>query len=652
MVINFRRMPSNHFPLNIDGSSVKIVNSTKFLGVHLEENLTCSAQTNAPPYTVTADTSSYKQGDTITELQSSNEETLRRSSRVQPSVNQATNASPKGFPEDFISTKAHQPISNAVIIFAGGEPTDEAQHDTMTLSGPSEGFKGFLLEARPVGGNSLVGTFSLMGSASQLLKCGGVSNSAVSHTSSTSKTQIQSKWTAPTSGNLGNIEFRATFVRDKSTFWVAVKSSQITYSGTSTGATSNTSTSPSPSSSISSLNCGISKTCVSQPSGCDPSTSSNCFFMSATPLSSGSGFTFELSGKADGYVSLGFSDDTQMGNVTVLNTSQINGVISCSFTSLNAISTTRSSTPSNSYYIFLASGATSNAFTKPILVKAGGSALIASLGARLNGRRLPKFTPRQRGRGRKGSRCRKISSEPTTGLIQKHASTPVISSTKVDISSVQIVTSDSGIPPIVKAHGCLMLIAWMTTGSMGMLIARFLKRAAPGQRLCGKDFWFVAHVVLMLLSVVATIIAFILIFSYAQDWSGGAHPVLGCLVMILSLAQPIGAVFRCAPQDERRFIFNWIHALNALAIKGLAVAAIFTGLMLADSSPTQWMPKVMGGFVAWEALLFLCQDLYYRCREKDMDKSNGVGTGVLLLFLFFLGNLAFLVALLVGIGTA
>ncbi|KAF5888427.1 putative ferric-chelate reductase 1, partial [Clarias magur] len=72
-----------------------------------------------------------------------------------------------------------------------------------------------------------------------------------------------------------------------------------------------------------------------------------------------------------------------------------------------------------------------------------------------------------------------------------------------------------------------------------------------------------------------------------------------------------------------RFIFNWIHALNALTIKGLAVAAIFTGLMLADSSPTQWMPKVMGGFVAWEALLFLCQDLYHRCREKDMDKSNG-----------------------------
>ncbi|KAF5879761.1 putative ferric-chelate reductase 1, partial [Clarias magur] len=87
-----------------------------------------------------------------------------------------------------------------------------------------------------------------------------------------------------------------------------------------TGATSTNSTpltppsSSSTSSSISSSDCGISKTCVSQPTGCDPSTSSDCFFMAATPLSSGSGFMFELSGRADGYVALGFSDDTQMGN--------------------------------------------------------------------------------------------------------------------------------------------------------------------------------------------------------------------------------------------------------------------------------------------------------------------------------------------------
>ncbi|KAK3537404.1 hypothetical protein QTP70_008859 [Hemibagrus guttatus] len=40
MVVDFRRAQSNHSPLNINGSNVEIVKSTKFLGVHLAEDLT------------------------------------------------------------------------------------------------------------------------------------------------------------------------------------------------------------------------------------------------------------------------------------------------------------------------------------------------------------------------------------------------------------------------------------------------------------------------------------------------------------------------------------------------------------------------------------------------------------------------------------
>ncbi|KAK3539813.1 hypothetical protein QTP70_013299 [Hemibagrus guttatus] len=47
MVVHFRRAQSDHSPLNIDGSNVKIVKSTKFLCVHLAENLTWSLNTSS-----------------------------------------------------------------------------------------------------------------------------------------------------------------------------------------------------------------------------------------------------------------------------------------------------------------------------------------------------------------------------------------------------------------------------------------------------------------------------------------------------------------------------------------------------------------------------------------------------------------------------
>ncbi|KAI4896098.1 hypothetical protein NFI96_006456 [Prochilodus magdalenae] len=47
MVVNFRRVRGDHVPLNINGSAVEIVQSTKFLGVHITENLTWSLNTSS-----------------------------------------------------------------------------------------------------------------------------------------------------------------------------------------------------------------------------------------------------------------------------------------------------------------------------------------------------------------------------------------------------------------------------------------------------------------------------------------------------------------------------------------------------------------------------------------------------------------------------
>ncbi|XP_072556165.1 putative ferric-chelate reductase 1 [Paramormyrops kingsleyae] len=497
----------------------------------------------------------------------------------------------------------------------------------VTLQAGPNPFKGFLLQARRVGQTKPLGTFTVRKSDAQLLNCSGLNNSAVSHTSASLKTSVTALWTAPVTGNLGNITFSATFVQTEKVYWTQVKSSVVIYNAKPL---QNTSTTAPSLITISSNGCGASKVCLSQPDNCNPATSSSCYFMSVVMSSNSSDLHMEISGPSDGYVSIGFSYDLFMGNddiyiciynqgqvqvqrahstgmktpdiiaqnISDISVSYVNGVISCSFTSHDPISFYRSSTPTTSSYLFYAYGPVSG------------------------------------------------------GLIQHHKDK---FTRKGRVQLTPSVTGTVDDPRPAKAHGSLMLIAWMTTGSLGMIIARYLKRATKGRGYWNRDLWFLAHVGLLSLSYILTIIAFILIFANAGDWFDNPHSVLGCLVMILTFFQPIVAIFRCQPSHKWRYIFNWIHALNGLTIKGLAVGAIFTGLQLVDTSPNQWLPKVMGGFVGWEALFFLLFDFYAQWSknigpEVYEDISSLVPLEVILLILFFLGNITFLITLLCGIG--
>uniref|UniRef100_A0A4W6EYS6 Uncharacterized protein n=1 Tax=Lates calcarifer TaxID=8187 RepID=A0A4W6EYS6_LATCA len=474
-------------------------------------------------------------------------------------------------------------------------------------------FSGFLLQAREVGGQSAVGSFTLTTNAAQLLTCSQNPNSAVSHTSASAKTSVEATWKSDAATEGKAIQFHASFVQNFRTFWVDVTTPALTFTKPSTSGSASSTTpatttalQPTTTTTISSTGCGVTKVCFSQPANCDPAVRSDCYFMSAMMSSpTDRAIHFEMTGPSNGYIAFGFSDDQKMGNddiyicgtgsngqvwlqhafstgrttpqtVPLGNVSDVkasvhNGVISCSFTSMNTISTQRTTGLNNTYYLMFAHGPTTN------------------------------------------------------GQIQIHVDT-FISTDKIDISSPRAL-GDAAMPSILKAHGTLMLIAWMTTGTLGMMVARYMKGMAKGQNLCGKDVWFLVHVAVMSVTVAATIIAFILVFSYARDWSDGAHPVLGCLVMILSFLQPIVALLRCGPQHRLRYVFNWSHFLNAVVIKVLAVAAIFTGLRMIDRTEDQWLVKVMGGFFGWEVLFYILLEIYSR-----KDKSTGEYTFLKLLF--------------------
>ncbi|KAH0618390.1 hypothetical protein JD844_017532 [Phrynosoma platyrhinos] len=305
-------------------------------------------------------------------------------------------------------------------------------------------------------------------------------NSSVSHTNRDSKQNVTAVWIAPP--GVGQVVFRYGLL----------------YISTEEG-------------------CGTQKFCFSSPEGCNPQDP-NCYFMSSEALETPA-FKFEMSGLSDGYIGIGFSDDTIM----------------------------------------------------------------------------------------------------LTCRILKHTRRPFITDQKVNISSFQTLGGTSSTPLIIKAHGALMLIAWMTTGSVGMIFARYLKKSIK-RTLLGKDIWFQIHSLFMLLSVVATSIAFILIFVAVKGWSdnAGAHAVIGCIVMVLSFFQPVIAFLRPSLKNNWRFVFNWFHMLNALVIKVLAVAAIFLGLQMLSNTSSQWMVKTMGGFVGWEALLAIMLDVNLWLKKKEI----------------------------------
>lgn len=108
----------------------------------------------------------------------------------------------------------------------------------------------------------------------------------------------------------------------------------------------------------------------------------------------------------------------------------------------------------------------------------------------------------------------------------------------------QIVDVDTSQNPLLLTHGALMFIAWIGLSSIGIVIARYYKKAWPNAKLFGKDLWFVWHVTCMFLTWLFTIIGFILIFVYRGEWRTSAHAIMGCVVLFFTIIQPIGALFR------------------------------------------------------------------------------------------------------------
>ncbi|KAM6454405.1 ferric-chelate reductase 1 isoform 2-T2 [Liasis olivaceus] len=528
-------------------------------------------------------------------------------------------------------------------------------HVKVSLSGPT--FEGFFLQARNADhlGDPAVGSFALADQRrSQLLTCGHVKNSAVSHTSKSKKNHLDAYWVAPRDAPK-KIQFLVTVVQKYSIFWVKIPGPTIFQPNipplTTIMSTNWNIPTSLPVSYLSqpfnSSDCGDRKFCVRNPTNCDPKAN-NCFFLSFKQ--DYDSVLIEMSGPSEGYIAFALSHDQWMrgGDDAYLCISEGHRVdISTAFL------------VGRSYPEF----DSKNALEKMSWRLADGL-IQCSFRRRIH---LPVFT----GRFNLDANYYIFLADGEVsegGVIYKHHQQPLITNGKYNVLGPLKDIGGSRSPFLIKIHGALMFVGWITTVSIGVIIARFFKSVWPNTLLFGEEIWFQVHRTLMMITVLLTSASFVLPFVYRGGWNkqAGFHPYFGCIVMALALFQPLMAAFRPPPQAPRRQIFNWLHWTAGTTARILAVVTIFLGMDLpALNLPDPWDTYTMIGFVAWHVGTDVLLEIHGYCLIRKVEvleddriqilqsitsaEAQGHTFKKTVLLIYICGNIAFLVTFITAV---
>ena len=89
-------------------------------------------------------------------------------------------------------------------------------------------FKGFLIQARSVDGDDIIGVFEKLNNKNhtKYLQCSNEPHSALTHSDPTPKQSVKVKWTPPQDFS-GKVKVLATLVKDFKTYWVKLESETL-----------------------------------------------------------------------------------------------------------------------------------------------------------------------------------------------------------------------------------------------------------------------------------------------------------------------------------------------------------------------------------------------------------------------------------------
>eukprot|EP00118_Oscarella_pearsei_P020046 m.215964 g.215964 ORF g.215964 m.215964 type:complete len:618 (+) comp39844_c0_seq45:606-2459(+) len=475
-------------------------------------------------------------------------------------------------------------------------------------AGNASALKGFFCQVRPEDLSfSLQGTFIVppTDTKAKTMDCNGNSNAA-SHKNPNAVASHTLKWRAPSQGR-GNLTIVCTVVKVLSTFWVKVASAPFVELLAPTGITQPPATTKPPSSELPTQDKRDLKIeftecdrqfCYQDPREC---TASNCDYGLVITADTTMA-TITLSTTHAGMVALGFSNDKAMGN---------DDVVGCIRTTDGRIYPRDAWNP-DGHSPDVLDDIDDVDQTKSFGVYKDG-VLSCRIVRKLN------TTHRQDYDWNKNWTLLFAHSPSPTDAgfqgFQQHGATPKMTSQRVTIT-VNGSTTDLGTDiTFIKVHGILMIVAWIGLASSGMFLARFYKRQFPNDKpvLCFSGtpaVWFQLHRFLMSSTVLLSIAGFVVIFVGKGGWTASmgdakriAHPIIGTICVAFAIAQPVMAFFRCSPDNEKRYIFNRVHAVVGTSAFLLAIGNIFLGIIIAKKNIMHLSSLLLYILIAWIVVL-------------------------------------------------
>lgn len=485
-----------------------------------------------------------------------------------------------------------------------------SQEINVTLTAPKgQTFIGYMLNVHRQSGDTeeILGSFTHYPvESTKALPCLGGKQNMITHKDNRHHQALTVTWKAP-ADEVGNITFRATFVKSFRVFWADVTvdlRSQTNVSQTVVNKVlSNKVT-------VNYDDCGKTMGCLLYPKYC---SGEDCdvgltYTMSDTHAT----FTFWARTKIQSYAAVGFSDDRLMGKDETISCTYDGNIATFQHGNNPQLHNQRQykrdqlSNMASTYE----DGKLFCTFTRPHVMN------VTEYSSKVTTYDLnnPYYIMIAWGHIYEG-----------TDVMGKHTELPVTSLDPITLTKY-VVHRGEALPLLTQIHGILMLIGWILFGGLTTVIARYYKPIFPGKNVCGTSVWFQLHraaaISTGLLTAVSFVIIFVKVYGLTNDTE--LHGWLGIAVMSGVSLQMFGGLVRPGQTSPYRNIFNWVHWFLG---KGIFLVAVISCFVLFN---TGFLPRIQEKFgnimtalwiglqVIWEVIF----EIFKRRRFGEDNKIN------------------------------